>query len=348
MHPAQATVLSSLALQIPFRAPKLRSLHLAESAVWNTSHKAQIMDALADLLKNLQLKEFTCDWFPLSAEMLSAVLGMPALSSVAMYATMPVLAEVMNTRPVQEARIKEFSLSTPYLIPSHLPHIISSLLPSKLEALRITANRGSWKQHELTDLIPSLAETCSAEHLTDIHIDSGRYDPSEPAAVIYFKTLEPLLQFVHLRHLSLTAHPFELTDAEVKDMAMAWPNLEDLYYWQYRYTLPGGFASFAPKTSLRGLLWLATHCRKLSSLTFTFSASSSGTEYVTDDEMALGADHNLNFLDVGFSEIESAEDVATFIKRVFPDLSLLVVGTGELDSHNTERWNEVQALIQRA
>jgi len=261
----------------------------------------------------------------------------------------PTLAQIMHTRPVQEARIRDFSLSTPLLIPSHLPHIISSLLPSKLEALRITARRGSWKQEELTDLISSLANTCSAEHLTDIYIDSGRYDPSEAAAVIHFKTLEPLLQFVHLRHLSLAAHPFELTDAEVKVMAMAWPNLEDLYYWQYQYTSPGGSTNTFPKTSPRGLLWLATHCRKLHALTFTFRASINDAEYFTDDEVALGAGHNLNFLDVGFSEIESAEEVARFISRVFPNLTLLVFRNGGAESEpNTERWEEVQALIRRA
>jgi len=349
MHPAQATALSSLALDIPLRAPKLRSLYLAESAVWNVSHKAQFIDALGDLLNHLQLEEFVCHWFPLSDKMLSAVLGMPELSSVGIYTTMPALAQIMYTRPVQEARIREFSLSTPLLIPSHLPHIISSLLPSKLEALRITARRGSWKQEELKDLISSLANTCSAEHLTDIYIDSGRYDPSEAAAVIDFKTLKPLLQFVHLRHLSLSAHPFELTDAEVKVMAMAWPNLEDLYYWQYQYTSPGGLTNTVPTTSPRGLLWLATHCRKLRALTFTFRASINDAEYFTDDEVALGAGHNLNFLDVGFSEIESAEEVARFISRVFPNLTLLVFRNGGAESEpNTERWEEVQALIRLA
>ncbi|KIM41244.1 hypothetical protein M413DRAFT_144907 [Hebeloma cylindrosporum] len=344
MHSDHTDDLSSLAREIPLRSPNLRSLHLTESSRWNVSQKAQFIDALAEVLRHLQLEEFVCSWFPLSVDMLSAVLEMPDLRSMAIYATMPDLAQVMDTHPIRDARIRKFTLRTPLLVPSLLPHIISSLHPSILESLSITARCASCNAGELTDLISTLANTCSPEHLSELCIDSGRHDPvNAAAAVMDFKILKPLLPFMHLRRISLPAHPFALTDAEVKDMAMAWPNLEDLCFWQCQYTVPEG--SSTPRPSLRGLLWLATYCRKLFTLTFPFHSPSADMEEFTEDEMGLCEGHNLNFLDVGFSEIESAERVARFVSRVFPNLTLLAFRVGQ---PYYGRWETVQELIQHS
>jgi len=348
MHPGHVAALSSLALEVPLHSPNLRSLHLVEStgSIWNVSHKAQFIDALTELLENLKLEEFICNWFPLSEGMLSGVLGMPDLSTVAIYATMPDLAQVMHTHPIQDVHIRRFALYTPLLVPSQLPHIISSLRPSKLKALCITARCTSCNTKELTAVISTLVNTCSPKHLTEFYIDSGRHDPVDvAAAAMDFKMLKPLLQFVHLRRISLPSHPFDLTDAEVKDMALAWPNLEDLYYWAYKYAPPEGSTNTGPRTSLRGLLWLATLCPKLITLTFPFRSSSVDAEFFTEDEMALAEGHHLNILDVGFSEIESAEQVALFVNTVFPNLTLLVFRVGQ---PYYGRWEKVQELIQHS
>jgi hypothetical protein len=61
--------------------------------------------------------------------------------------------------------------------------------------------------------------------------------------------------------------------------------------------------------------------------------------------MALAEGHNLNILDVGFSEIQSAEQVALFVNRVFPNLTLLVFRVGQ---PYYGRWEKVQELIQRS
>jgi len=337
--PSQVAALSSLALEIPLRSPNLRSLHLVETVYCHVSDKAQFTRALVELLKTLQLEEFICKWFPLSQNMLNALLDMPELSTVAIYTAMPDLVQVMHTHPVREAQIRNFSLRVPLLMPFSWPHIISSLYTSKLEALSIISCCGSCDATEFTALISTLVNTCSSEHLTDISIDCG---PIHVAAAIEFKMLKPLLQFVYLRRISLPGHPFELTDAEIKDMAMAWPNLEELSYWQYRYISPQGLITLVPKTSLRGLLWLATHCRKLYSLTFPFHSSSGALEDLTEDEMLLAEGHSLRLFDVGFSEIECAEEVARFIKRVFPNLVKLVFRIGE---HNAEQWEKVEELV---
>jgi len=59
-------------------------------------------------------------------------------------------------------------------------------------------------------------------------------------------------------------------------------------------------------------------------LTFPFRPSSVDAEFLTEDEMALAEGRHLNILYVGFSEIESAEQVALFVNRVFPNLTLSV------------------------
>jgi len=171
--------------------------------------------------------------------MLSAVLHMPYLSTVAIYAMMPDLAQVMDVHLIQDVHIRQFALYTPLLVPSQLPHITSSLRPSKLKALCIRAHCTSCNVEELTAVISTLVNTCSPKHLTEFYIDSGRHDPVDvAAAAVDFKMLKPPLQFVHLRRISLPSHPFDLTDEEVKDMALAWPILEDLYYWAYLYAPP--------------------------------------------------------------------------------------------------------------
>ena len=338
--PLQAAALSSLALEIPLHSPNLRSLHLIKYPTLQVPDKAQFIHALAELLKTLQLEEFICDWFLLSQDMLNALLGMPELSTVDIHAAIPDLAQSMHTHTVQEARIRNFRLCAALLLPSGLAHIISSFCLSKLEALSITSYcERSCDATELTDLISTLVNTRSPEHLTDISIES-RYQHA--AAVIDFKMLKPLLQFVHLRLISLPGHPFDLTDAEIKVMAMAWPNLEKLSCWQYQYMSPEGLITAVPKTSLRGLLWLATHCPKLHSLTFPFHSSSGAVEDLTEDEMSLAEGHSLSLFDVGFSEIESAEEVARFIKRVFPNLAKLEFRAGVF---NTKQWAKVQGLI---
>jgi hypothetical protein len=342
MYPNQVATLSSLALEVLLRSPNLRSLHLIDfiARIWNASEKAQIFDALVELLKNFQLEEFVFNWFPLSQDVLNTVLGMPKLSTLNIHAAIPDLTQVMHTHPVQEARIRNFSLCAPLLIPSGLLHIISSLRLSKLEALTITSRCGrSCNATELTGLISTLVNSCSPEHLTDISVGSRHKPTYTEGGIIDFKMLKPLLQFVHLRLISLPDHPFDLTDVEIKDMALAWPNLEELSYYQYQYMPP----VTDPKTSLRGLLWLATHCRKLHSLTFSFHASRGAVEDLTENEMALAEGHNLNILDVGFSRIGCAEEVARFIKRVFPNLTLLAFRHGR---PNTEQWEKVEELIQ--
>ena len=76
MQPEQATVFSPAIFEVPLRSPNLRSLHLL-SAVYDLSEEPQVIHALVELLKTLQLEEFICDWFSLSQDMLNAVIGMP-------------------------------------------------------------------------------------------------------------------------------------------------------------------------------------------------------------------------------------------------------------------------------
>ena len=90
---------------------------------------------------------------------------------------------------------------------------------------------------------------------------------------------------------------------------MAWPNLTKLKF----KIIP---VTSNTRTTIWGLLWLATFCRKLKSLTFNFN----GTEQISPDELALAANHGSTFLDVGNSMFDELEDVVEFMSVVFPTL----------------------------
>ena len=84
-------------------------------------------------------------------------------------------------------------------------------------------------------------------------------------------------------------------------------------------------------------------CDALSQAPFSFHAYHGAVEDLTENEMALDEGHNLNRFDVGFSRIECAE-VARFIKRVFPKLTLLAFS--RYGRPNAKQWEKVEELIQ--
>ncbi|KAF8961427.1 hypothetical protein BDZ97DRAFT_1211734 [Flammula alnicola] len=151
--------------------------------------------------------------------------------------------------------------------------------------------------------------------------------PFAPAIVTY-TMLQPLFPFSNLRQLVLSRLTFDLTDTEVKGMAMAWPHLEQLHF-DVEFHI-----SSEPQTTLRSLLWMAISCRALVFLSFTFT----GTCSFSDEELSMAADHQLKFLDVGNSAIDNLEQVSAFLKTVFP---VLLQITWKTFCPHGERWGEM-------
>ncbi|KAF8961417.1 hypothetical protein BDZ97DRAFT_1211068 [Flammula alnicola] len=345
MHPSHIMSLSPLTIEIPLRTPLLKSLHLSQSTTWKPPHMALFMDPLFELLNNLDLEEFECDWLPLSDEMTQSLIKMPSLRAMTISKEIPALARILRDDLIKEPRIKVFRVWPHDLGPSYLADILISLRPSQLQEFRIQS-QGNMSAHcnsaQLNDLILAISRCCSSIHFTHLSLEGLPWLPSinrGRLAVVTYPMLQPLFRFSNLRNLSLWASPFDLTDAEVKEMAMAWPHLEELYFettYDTLYPEPR-------RTTLRCLLWMAIYCRALISLTFPFT----GTSSFSDEELALAAGHRLSFLTVGHSVISNPEEVSSFLNTVFPTLSLLMWNDLGGDDANNERWGEVQAQIQQ-
>ncbi|PPR05277.1 hypothetical protein CVT26_011442 [Gymnopilus dilepis] len=150
-----------------------------------------------------------------------------------------------------------------------------------------------------------------------------------------------ILPLSNLRTVTLSAHPLDLTDEEIKHLAISWPALQTLVFESTPlFDLP-------PRSSLKGLLWLALYCRKLHYLEYRFSEAS-GDVILDPDDLATAANHPLRILAVGSSPLEDTQKVARFLTSVFPTLSFLSFSypRGQPDG-NSLRWAEVESLIQQ-
>jgi hypothetical protein len=96
------------------------------------------------------------------------------------------------------------------------------------------------------------------------------------------------------------------------------------------------------RTTIWGFLWLATFCRKLKYLTFSFN----GTEQIPPDELALAANHELAFLNVGDSRLDELEDVVEFMSVVFP--TLFKISHFSWNDETERKWNQVEELRYRS
>ncbi|KDR76894.1 hypothetical protein GALMADRAFT_418285 [Galerina marginata CBS 339.88] len=344
MRSRQLKLLTCLAVDIPLRAPRLKALHLTEGYTWNAEEIALFAPALHQLLANLDLEEFNCEWFPLESGMVQSLFGMPSLRIVKIRRGLPGLLQDLQSHPLKQPHLTEFKLSSNVLGRDGLSELVPLLLPSMLAVFSVTSSITISTAKNITDFILAIAAHCSPAALTALTLEpnakggqQGQY--SGPSAVT-FAMLRPLLPFCNLRELNLDAQPLDVADDEVKRMAMAWPHLEGLYF-----DTSSGHPK--PRPSLKSLLWFAVYCKRLVSLKFELSENLGDSGEALPEEMALAVDHNLRYLNVGASIIENPARVAGFLNCVFPSLSLLLWSSiNEQDQRNNDPWKEVQAQIR--
>ncbi|KAF8869762.1 hypothetical protein CPB84DRAFT_956941 [Gymnopilus junonius] len=328
MSPDLITPLCILAAEIPIRSPNLEHLQLVENTAWQPAQKVLFKPGLSKLLYTLNLREFTCDFIELDDELIWCLLTMPSLIVLGISTDILTLKQNLLRHPLWCDTFKKGALVS----------VASLLHPDNMTALRITFTAPSSHPpvEELSGFLTIIGKQCSPSLLADLQLDTAA--SRHPAAAITFNVIGNLLPFSHLRDLNFSAHPFNLTNDEIKQLAKAWPLLETLCV----NTDP--LAGPPPQTSLNGLLWLATYCRQLKSLEFRFDETCG---QVLPEEMGAAANHRLLFLSVGSSLIENPDKVAKFLACTFPGLSLLMFSHSS-DDINHERWSEVQAQIQFA
>lgn len=129
-----------------------------------------------------------------------------------------------------------------------------------------------------------------------------------------------------------TVGAFDIDDAMVQDMAVAWPKINKL-------SLIGDVTPLDSEISLAGLMPLAEHCPKLKSLTLAFDARS-----VPRKAPPSLAHRRLSHINVMNSPLQDRDAVAAFLNNIFPNLRRLV-SSADKKEHDDNPWAEVSDLI---
>ncbi|KAF9484315.1 hypothetical protein BDN70DRAFT_928557 [Pholiota conissans] len=332
--------LHSLLAGIPKLAPSLKSLSLNFGIIPSAR-------VLQSLLENTDLEEFNL-YDSLSDEEFNLLARMPHLRKIDITKDISDLARLLSASPIADYQLTDACIRTNDTSPSKLPQVIAALRPSRLKNLRISP--GSFPENvygneqALRDLIFSIAEHCSPDIFSSIRLETAGMYYQRPSGTLNYRSLRPLFEFTKLRKVDLSSHTFNLNDAEVKELAMSWPLLEELR--AYVLIEPPSALS---RTTLRSLLWFAVYCKNLNHLSFNFNDPDG--EF-SEEELTMASNSPLAELEVGTSTISEPEKVADFFCIVFPNLSYISWGSPYsdyeyVDMAQTKSWTIVQDGIDR-
>ncbi|KAJ7143956.1 hypothetical protein C8R44DRAFT_864961 [Mycena epipterygia] len=194
-------------------------------------------------------------------------------------------------------------------------------------------------------LYSALATNCRSQSLRTINIDSDSpidENSDRTMNAITGDVLSTLFCFANLVHVWLNPScGFDLSDADISDLACAWPLIE-------RLELINGSSNISSSVTLYGLYAFAQHCPNLEVLGINFDA----TGLAEWDTVARDASQTrLKLIDIGASAIDDTGRVTIFLSAVFPRASINFDywnPPDELDGEEAQyfrRWEEVQRLV---
>ncbi|KAJ7474979.1 hypothetical protein FB451DRAFT_1558182 [Mycena latifolia] len=194
-------------------------------------------------------------------------------------------------------------------------------------------------------LYSALTTHCSHDSLQDISM-RGAW-PSLSASMdqyrIHGATLRTLFCFVNMVSVELhQCSGFDLDDADIFDMACAWPRLESLSLTGFSDLSPE-----QPRVTLQGLYAFAQHCPSLQYLGMNFNAT-----VPLELPVRSLSSVSLELLDVWYSPIRTPSAVAAFLTNIYPqaDIELFDVhhptGTDYEELENLDRWAEVKQSLK--
>ncbi|KAF9465371.1 hypothetical protein BDZ94DRAFT_1189577 [Collybia nuda] len=244
---------------------------------------------------------------------------------------------------------------------SFYTEVLKSISSRPLEVLNVLGDRSP--RYELIDFFEVVEEHCDQSSLRtisffDTMIDKMGRRGTGPGSHFLFdlddyiispKVLEPLLYFSGLIEVDLDpVGSFDLDNAAVKDMAMAWPHLR-------RLSLGKRYPSTArPRVTLFGLLPIAEYCKNIEFLSISIDARSGIRRGIVPETRGV-RNGRLVTLGVGTSAIEEPMLVGSFLSSVFPGLVDIVtlepeIGNGDDKEEpgltpSQELWGKVQDFI---
>lgn len=209
----------------------------------------------------------------------------------------------------------------------------------------------SQKEDHWRSLINELGRHCCPLTLEDIDINDDMVDDLSSEIGLHSldsATLSPLLKFKNLVRVSLRCFgAFTLKDEDMKDLAKAWPLLEHLWLMSRR-------DENRPRClTIRGLVPLAQHCRRLKNLVLDFDAEDLS---FSDNPPAGARQRSLTYLDVEFSPLRSARIVAAYLSALFPCIldiecaatsseGALVRNDSEESAARRKKWKRVADML---
>lgn len=223
-----------------------------------------------------------------------------------------------------------------------------------LESLRILAAYIGSFEH-----INTLIEAhCSHTALRELHItrEAAVVEADIDLDDVIAEDIRPLYAFRNMRAVTLNeAYNFQLTDDDVREMALAWPRLERLSLMPMYmvmeengyFTVEGGVPP--PETTLRALVHFARHCPELNELWIRVSTADTDAREIRRMMFAEGPLRfvpSLTRLRLGHClPAGNPKEVLAALAAMFPRLHQFDVEVSEEVEEGSEAWTELGRLF---
>lgn len=216
---------------------------------------------------------------------------------------------------------------------------------SPLRHLSVYLTSGIARASELEDLAQTVHLHCLHLHLETIEIYASQM---ELGSFFNERMLRPLLVFVNLKKVELwVSCPFRVGNEMIKDISMAWPQLEVLVLGSF------GWAN-SSQITLGGMIPLLC-LTSLSELSIAIDTSI--IDYTLDVESPIPSTPNvtLKYINLQASAINDPAPVAAFLSDFLPNLYAIDSWSPGATEHAgvpiataeeyKNRWNEVARLV---
>jgi hypothetical protein len=160
--------------------------------------------------------------------------------------------------------------------------------------------------------------------------------------------LVPLVTLQKMTHLSMDCNFKNLGNHELKQIALAWPHLQELSLLQ-EVMLEDTFEELDTEVTLVGILPLLEHCSKLTELRVPMNVSHNCIR-LPDRPWGDICNRNITSIAVGNTVNENPVAAAILFSHILPNLKHIRSWAEDedylLDDGNRSRWDEVCSLME--
>jgi hypothetical protein len=251
--------------------------------------------------------------FPVTAEAIKHLSLLPKLTNVTIPNEATEMLKIITDAGLQGAFASLDSLDLSAASPALCIEFLKLVRPVHLRRLGVHLGRTYIPQaHDIRQMSIGLCDLCSHSQFEAFQIQFSRHWDGEP---LTHNALEPLFAFTNLDFIRFYNNLFDLDNAALKRLAIAWPKLSTLCL----YTRPTG--TERSKICLEGLAELVARCPGLCMLTIELHISASSLQSWKETRGHLSND-TLWFLDLGRSTFCcDADELGRSLHTLFPNVT---------------------------